>query len=251
MARNNRLLSMKRVLLAALMLGGFSVQAQRVELGVGGGFSTNTAPQGNILYKSDQSLMNYGATMKLMYTAASHWQFGVDAHLFELSGKSSQVYTGYKTPAPTVGGDNKKIVYAKYASTWCFDINRAFFFTEGKGYFYVGAAIGYANGRNNPIDYTSNESYNAPDGGHGLAFGGQLGIVKDLSEKVAFNFDVAVRHMDLEYRADAPWVVPAEDLKYSLVTFPVTIGIRYYLFRAPWNVVPRSGPIRPKGRAMY
>jgi hypothetical protein len=242
---------MKRVLLAALLLGCFSAQAQRVELGIGGGFSTNTAPQGNILYKSDQSLLNYAGTLKLVYTSATHWQIGGDAHIFELSGKSSKVYTGYKTPQPTVGGDNKKIIYAKYASTYCFTFNRAFFFTEGKGYFYAGVAVGYSSGRNNPVDYTANESYNAPDGGQGIALGGQLGIVKDISETVAFNLDVAVRYMDLEYAADAPYVLPAEDLHYNLVAVPVTIGIRYYLFRAPWNVVPRSGPMRPIGRSMY
>ncbi len=252
MARNNYFLSMKHILLAALLLGSSSVMAQRLELGVGGGFCTNTAPSGNLEYVSDQSLINYAATLKLMYTSETKWQLGIDAHLFELSGKSSKVYPGYfRSPAETVGGDNKKLVYAKYASTYTFDFNRAFFFTEAKGYFYVGVALGYSSARNNPIDHTNNESYNGPDGGRGLAVGGQLGVVKDFSDKVAFNLDVAVRYMDLHYDAEAPLILPQEKLKYNLIAFPITVGIRYYIFRAPFNMVPRSGPVRPVGRAMY
>jgi len=252
MARNNYFLSMKHLLLAALLLGGFSVQAQRLELGVGGGFCTNTAPQGNLEYVSDQSLVNYAGTLKLMYTSATTWQLGIDAHVFELSGKSSKVYPGYfRSPAETVGGDNKKLVYAKFASTYSFVGNKAFLFTEGKGYFYIGLALGYSSTRNNPVDHNNNESYNGPDGGRGLNLGGQLGIVKDFSPKVGFNIDVAVRYMDLHYDAEAPLILPQEKLEYSLVAIPVTVGIRYYLFRAEYRAVPRSGPVRPVGRAMY
>lgn len=243
---------MKHILLAALLLGSFSVKAQRVELGIGGGFCTNTAPSGNLEYVSDQSLINYAGTLKLMYTSATSWQLGIDAHVFELSGKSSKAYTPYfRSPGAQVGGDNKKLVYSKFASTYAFVGNRAFYFTEAKGYFYAGIAVGYASARNNPILHNNNESYNGPDGGRGLALGAQLGVVKDFSPKVAFNIDVAVRYMDLHYDAEAPLILPQEKLEYSLVAIPVTVGIRYYLFRAEYRAVPRSGPMRPVGRAMY
>lgn len=254
MARNNYFLSMKHILLAALLLGSTSVMAQRVELGVGGGFCINTAPSGNLEYVSDQSLINYAGTLKLMYTSATRWQLGIDAHVFELSGKSSKSYpTYFRSPsgATSVGGDNKKLVYAKFASTYAFVGNKAFMFTEEKGYFYVGIAVGYSSARNNPILHSNNESYNGPDGGRGLALGGQLGVVKDFSPKVGFNIDVAVRYMDLHYDAEAPLILPQEKLNYSLIAIPVTVGIRYYLFRDEYRAVPRSGPVRPVGRAMY
>lgn len=246
---------MKKVLLSAILLASANAFGQDLEFGVGGGFSTNTVPDGNMVYKQDQSLMNYAGTMKLLYTTFNYWQFGIDAHVMEIAGKSSKVYQGVLTDS--VGGDNRKIVYAKYGVTVCGVVNKAFHFynkqtnKKSKSYLYLGAAVGYGSGRNDHMEYDASETYNAPDGGRGLVLGGQAGYVGNLSEKLGFNLDVAVRRMDLKYDAGAPQVFPLEDLHYSVVTVPVTFGIRYFFFRTDRDLVPRDPGARPMGRSSY
>jgi hypothetical protein len=173
----------------------------------------------------------------------------------EIAGKSSKAYLGVLTDS--VGGDNKKIVYAKYGVSVCGVANKAFTFynkqtnTRSKSYVYLGVALGYGAARNDHMEYNNAETYNGPDGGRGIVFGGQAGYVGNLSEKFAFNLDIAVRRMDFKYDAGAPLVVPFEDLHYNVVTVPITFGIRYFVFRTDRTVVPRSGGVRPLGRASY
>lgn len=243
---------MKKVFLAAILLSSVNVFGQDLELGVGGGFSTNTTPDGNILYKQDQTVINYAGTLKVIYTTRNYWQFGLDGHVMEISGKSSK-----KLPNPitgdSVGGDNKKIVYAKFGVSICAVANKAFVFkstSPNKSYVYLGVAIGGGSARN-PQERHNTESYKAPDGGRGLVLGGQVGYVGNLSEKMAFNLDIAIRHFNFKYDAGAPLTVPLEDLHYSVTAFPITVGLRYFVFRTNRMLVPRYDEVRPKGRSLY
>ena len=240
---------MKKVFLAAILLLSVDAFAQSLELGIGGGFSTNTGPDGNMPYKQEQSLTNYAGTLKILYTTYNNWQFGLDGHVMGIAGKTSKRYPGLFNDS--VGGENKKLVYAKFGVTVCGVFNRAFFFNQGKSYAYLGVAIGEGSARNDHIEYTNNETYNGPDGGRGLVLGGQAGVVAALSEKIGFNLDIAVRHMDLNYDAGAPLKFPLEDLHYSVVTVPITVGIRYFFFRVDKRLVPRYDRVRPKGRSLY
>jgi hypothetical protein len=173
----------------------------------------------------------------------------------EIAGKSSKRQLGVLTDS--VGGDNRKLVYAKYGISICGVANKAFTFYNkqtnkwSKSYVYLGVAAGYGSARNNHIEYNAAETYKAPDGGRGLVIGGQAGYVGTLSEKFAFNLDIAVRHMDLKYDAGAPLVTPLKDLHYSVVTVPITFGLRYFLFRTDKDLIPRSGGVRPMGRSSY
>ncbi|MCD6063867.1 MAG: hypothetical protein K0R82_1778, partial [Flavipsychrobacter sp.] len=77
-----------------------------------------------MVYKQDQSLLNYAGTLKLVYTTHNYWQLGLDGHLMEIAGKSSKRQLGVLTDS--VGGDNRKLVYAKYGISICGVANKAF-----------------------------------------------------------------------------------------------------------------------------
>lgn len=244
---------MKKVFLLTILSGALmTANAQSLEIGVGGGFSTNTAPSDNMVYKSDQSLINYALNLKVIHTTYSNWQIGFDAHVLELSGKTTKRFEGMPNPyLGYVGGDNKKLVYAKYAVSGCLVGNKAFMFNNNRSYIYLGVAAGYASARNESHNYKPNEGYKAADGGRGPVIGGQVGYVASLSERVGLNLDVAVRNYHFSYDAGAPQVFnPPTDIKYSITAFPITVGIRYFISRGDANAVPRSAGLRPMGRAM-
>lgn len=242
---------MKRFFLVCLLLQAFHSNAQTAEFGIGGGFSINTAPSGgNQPYVTDQSVVNYSGTMKLLFTGKKGWQFGFDGHVMELSGKSSKVYPSFYDGSDSLGGDGKKFVYAKYAIAACLAGNKVF--TNGTNAFYLGLAAGYAGTRNNTTTFKANESYKAPDGGQGYVLGGQIGYVAGLGEKLGLNVEVAVRNFSFTYEdGTAPLATTPEKLKYNILAFPVTIGIRYYFAKYDPVHVPRSSGRRPKGRSMY
>jgi hypothetical protein len=228
---------MKKVLIFTLLLYCNNIYAQSMDFTFGGGISTNTYPNGNMEYVGDKMLLNYSATAKYTYTSKTSWQVGLDWHMLELSAKSSKKYAYYHNRdiyIDSVGGDGKKLVYAKFAHSLCFVGNRMFKFESGGGV-YAGLALGYGFARNNSVKFYSNEGYKGPDGGHGFTYGLQLGIVKNFSEKIAFNFEVAARYYNFQFDAEAPQRFPPELLHYSIMSFPITIGLRYYLFNIPEN----------------
>ena len=223
---------MKKALLLALLLYCNNLYAQTTEFGLGVGFSTNTSPSSNMEYSGDQMLLNYATTLKFLYTSKTNWQFGLDGHLVEISSKSSKKYGGFHNNGlyiPSVGGDDKKLVYAKYAMSMCAVANKKFI-TQNNTAMYVGLAMGYSSARNNSKKYMPNESYKAPDGGEGMVYGLQVGYLKSISESVFFNIDVAMRYYNFLYAAQAPQRPYYELLNYSVVSFPVTVGIRYMLY---------------------
>lgn len=241
---------MKKVALLCLLGIGLSAgaNAQSLELGIGGGFSTNTSPSGNMLYQTDQSVINYAGTIKLLYTTASNIQFGLDASMVELSGKSSKKYKHFYYP-DTIGGDGRKLVFSKYAPSICLVGNKIL--PINKSSIYIGLAAGYGFARNQTDVTKANESYKGADGGHGLVLGGQIGYLGYLTEVLSLNVEVAVRSYSLKFDAPAPYVYPKEDLHYGIVAIPITVGLRFYFFRYDPGLVPRPYRQRPMGRAMY
>jgi hypothetical protein len=234
---------MKKLILFALLIG-VKAGAQEFEGRVGGGFSINGTPSGNMAYKGDQSLMNYSTNLQLLYTTKNNWMLGLEGHMLELASKSTKKYLGYINGSyllDSIGGDDKKMVYAKYAVSICGVVNKRFDFNGGSSYFYVGGAIGYASARNNAHRYQSNESYKAPDGGRGLCYGAQLGFAANVTEKIGIYLEAAMRFYNFDYRdAGAPlvWKSPdnsGEVLKYSINAFPVTFGIKYTFMKIQSN----------------
>lgn len=253
---------MKRALLIfALGIGGITAaRAQSLELGLGGGVNINMPPSGgNMIYIIDQSTPNYAASLKFIRTSVGNWQYGLDIQMMELSGTSSTSYEGMNDPyVDSVGGNTKKIVYAKNAVAINLVGNRALPFSSNKNYFYIGGAIGYGVARNNPREYASNEAYNAPDWGHGLNYGGQVGLVLRMSDNISLNLEAALRFFNFEYDHNFEYYAslpqadpPTENLNYSMMTVPITLGIRYFFYKSDPNAVPRFQRNRPIGRAMY
>lgn len=210
-------------------------------------------------YVIDQSQGNYAATLKFIRTTSGNWQYGLDVQMMELSGTSSVSYEGMNNPyIDSVGGNTKKIVYAKNAVSINLVGNRALPFSGNKNYFYIGGAFGYGVARNNPREYATNEAYNAPDWGHGLSYGGQVGLVLRLSDQISLNMEAAMRFFNFEYDHNFEYYAslpqlepPTENLNYSIMAVPVTFGIRYFFFKTDPDSVPRYHRNRPIGRAMY
>lgn len=182
-------------------------------------------------------MINYAGTLKFLRTKENNIQYGLDIHLLELSARSNHVYDSFYNGTifvPPIGGGGTKFVYAKTAAAVCAVLNKKFVFSNNNS-FYLGVALGGALTRNDSKNYRSNESYKAPDGGFGIVGGVQMGYLKDISSKITFSADIAVRYYYLNYDAAAPLLLTGDKLYYSIAAFPITMGIRYMLFRSEWN----------------
>lgn len=243
---------MKRLLVWSMLLLAYNADAQKVSLAAGVGGVFNGPPSGNLVYKSEQSLLNYVLQGKLTGTTISNWQFGIGGHMHELSGKTSKKYGGFPNRhllVDSVGGDGKKLVYAKYAVAACGFINKNFQLNP-KTSIYLGVAAGIGFARNNSLYYAENESYKGADGGRGLCYGGQLGINAYLSEYVSFYFELAPRMYNFKFdkEVEAPLVRPYERLEYSIFAFPITVGLSFDLHKNPSN---QANLYNPKKKRFY
>ena len=213
-------------LLCCLLLAPASVYAQKFEFGLGAGLSISTKPSDNMAFKTDRSVVNAAGALSLLYNINAHLQTGLEMHLLQLSGKSDAVYTTFD--GRKIGGDDKKFVYGKSTYSFTAVLNGKKFM--GNGYGYAGVAAGYVATRHDSKTLSSNESYRAPNGGNGLALGLQLGYVRGISKRLAVNAELAMRYFNLGYDAMEPSGTSQDKLKYSIMAFPVTVGIRYQLF---------------------
>lgn len=238
---------MKRLLVLPVLFIALQANAQKLQLGAGGGLSFNGQPQGNLVYVGDEAPINYAGRIGLKYTFGdrksrqldkfsilNYLQVGIVGHVHELSSKSSTTYPGFPNRhlrIDSVGGDGKKLVYSKVTVASCLELNLNFHLGD-KTDFYIGGAFGYGNSRNNSLDYAENESYNAPDGGEGFCFGGQLGFDQQLGSRVSFFLDAAFRYYNFKYDNGswAPTVRPIEVLEYSIWAMPITVGLNFTLY---------------------
>lgn len=226
---------MKRLLVLSILLLTYNAQAQKVSLAGGVGGAVNGSPTDNMVYKIDQSLLNYAVMTKLSYTTVTNWQYGIVGHMHELSGKSTKKYPGFPNrylKVDSIGGDGKKLVYAKNTIAACLFLNKNFEL-NGKTAIYLGLSAGYGFARNNSQYYQENETYKAADGGDGFCYGGQLGINSYLNDYASFFLDVSFRYYNFSYDAGAPLVFPVEKLNYSIWALPITVGMNFDLFKVP------------------
>jgi hypothetical protein len=221
---------------AALPVVSYS---QNIEVAIAGGISTNGAPSGNMYYATDKPLINYATAAQILYNFGDNVQCGIEMHVLELSGASDKTYVGpYNT---TIGGDNKRFVYAKPDISFCGVLNGRH--NVGRGYIYGGMALGYGMAKNNPDKLNDNEAYRAPNNGNGLVWGAQAGWVVGITGKIGAYVEVAYRYMDLNYKSSAPKVDPQTDLHYHISALPMVIGIKYRLF----NTIINNNYQREKG----
>jgi hypothetical protein len=209
-------------ILSFLCLFPLAVHAQKLELGLGVGFSMNSKPSDNMPFKGDIITVNYAASVDVLYNIGANWQTGLEASISELSRKSTLVYyTYFGVP---VGNNDKKIVYAKSATSLSVVFNRKFH--TKTGYAYAGVAAGYVGAKQDSKTLGSNESYRAPDGGKGPVFGLQVGYVHALSSRIGFFAQGAFRYYSLSYDAAEPTGTTSNKLKYNIKGYPVVLGIR-------------------------
>lgn len=212
---------MKKLFLFAFLLST-KLSAQQLELGFTGGISTNTKPSDNMLYKAAKPTLNYAVVGSVMYNINRHFQVGIQYGASELSARAADKYF---YAGQFIGGDNKRFVYGKLTSALCVISNAKL--NLGKGYLYGGVAVGYGATRHNSKTLSSNEAFRAPNGGDGWVAGGQVGYVLGFTSRLAFNAEIAARYFKLYYDAKA---TTGEQLRYSITSFPVTVGFRYRLF---------------------
>lgn len=226
---------MKRLVVLSLLFMAYNAQAQKVNLAFGAGGAVNGTPSDNMVYKGDQSLLNYAITGKLGYTTVTHIQYGIVGHMHELSSKSTKKYEGFWNRylyIDSVGGDGKKLVYSKSTVAACAYVNYDIVLNE-KTSIYIGVAGGWGFARNNSLYYQEDESYKGPDGGDGLCYGGQLGINAYMNETVSFFFDISPRMYNFKFdeEVEAPATRPYERLEYSIFACPITVGLSFDLHK--------------------
>lgn len=212
---------MKKLLLFAFLLST-KLSAQQLEIGTAGGASVNTKPTDNMYYKAGKLSPNYAASAIAMYNINSIFQVGVQFGISELSARSSDQYYYL---GKTIGGDNKRFVYGKMTTALCVVGNAKLHLS--KSYVYGGIAFGYGATRHDSKKLNANEAYRAANGGDGWVAGAQVGYVLGLSSRWALNAEIAARYYKLYYDAAA---TTGAQLRYGIVAFPVTVGIRYRIF---------------------
>jgi hypothetical protein len=183
----------------------------------------NSKPSDNMPYKGDILTVNYSVSLGILYNLNINWQAGLEANVSELSRKSSVPYkTFFGVP---FGNDDKKIVYAKNATSLSLLFNRKFNTTTG--YAFAGAAVGYAGSKQDSKTLGSNEGYRAPDGGKGPVFGLQLGYVYAVNARIGIFGQAAFRYYNLSYDAAEPTGLTKDNLKYNIMSYPVVFGFRF------------------------
>lgn len=216
---------MKKLLFALFLLPG-TVFAQKFELGLGAGINLTTKPSGNLFLKGDKIGINYATSLHLLYNINQHWQTGLELHVSELSGKTNIKLTDIN--GQTVSEETKRVVYAKTDIAACAIFNGKM--SVKNGYGYGGVALGYGVGRHDSKTLKDNEVYRTPDGGKGIVFGLQIGYVKGISKHFGVSAEATMRYHQMNY--DTPSGTPGakENLKYSVMSFPITVGVRYQIF---------------------
>jgi|GEM_PF-927188 len=222
--------------------------AQRgaIEVSLGGGLSVNGNPGENMVYTGSKMTLNYSSAFNVSFNPHRSVSIGLEARMMELSRKSP--HTTYPTYLKTtIGGDNRRFVYAKALTSAALLVNGKL--NMQRGYAYGGAALGYGISNHDSKSFdTTKVSYRAPAGGKGVLWGLQAGYVYGLTQVLAVYADVAMRNYSLSYDAGAPEVRPYEDLKYNITAYTLTAGLKIRIMPhyQMQNDIP---PIRGRGRS--
>jgi hypothetical protein len=213
---------MKSVLLLTVLSIPITLQAQKIEIGLGGGVSINGKPSDNMPFKGNVITINYAANLSFVYNLNINWQTGLEIGVTELSRKSTDTFKTFF--GVKFGNDDKRIVYAKRLPSAVIFFNRKFYGKNGYG--YAGIGVGYGGVSHDSKNLWANESYRAPNGGNGLVLGVQAGYLKPISSSLAVFTQAAMRYYSLNYDAKEPLGTQV-NLKYNIAAFPFTAGLRY------------------------
>lgn len=214
--------------------------AQKGEVGITGGISSNSAPSSTtIYYLADKAATNYAGSLTMVANLGGHYQFGGDIYILQLANTSSKTYNNpYGLPG-LVGNDGKKFQYAQYCISICPVFNFKYTFNE-KIYGYAGLAGGFAFSKTttNSLDpnYRTDLAFRGIDGGIGYTCGGQLGVSYAITPKIAINAEFALRYYYLAFTVSNNYpfgsgekanLNTGPNVNISTLAYPATIGIRY------------------------
>lgn len=220
-----------------------NAQLGAVEIAAGAGVSVNSNPGSNMYYKGDKLSFNYSGLLSGMYNVHRSMSVGIELRALELSRRHDGVYTTYL--GTDIGG-GKRFVYAKAALSACLLFNGKY--NTYRGYWYGGAAAGYALSNHNSATLKPNESYRTPAGGHGIVLGVQAGYTHGINSVLGLNVEGALRNYTLGYDAGAPDIRPYTNLKYNVTAYTITVGLKIRImpkYKAQ-NAIPAQ---RGKGRS--
>lgn len=214
------------VVILSVLLISSTGYAQRgaIEIGLGGGASINSNPGENMVYKGEKATLNYSSWFGLGVNVHRSIYVGLEARVLELS-RISETTTYPTYLKTTIGGDSRRFVYSKSLVSAFGVVNGKYTLT--RGYLYGGGAFGYGVSTHDSKVYNSNkESYRAPDGGKGIAWGLQAGYTHGISLASAVYVDIAMRNFRLVYDAGAPEVRPYTNLHYNITAYTITAGLK-------------------------
>lgn len=243
------------VLLFALMAGG-GAYAQRgaIEITGAGGVSINSAPSGNMPYKGNKIALNYSALLNGTFNIHRSMSAGIEVRSLELSNKSSVVYlipsTNIYAPV-TVGGENKRFVFAKNVMSVCGVFNGKL--NTYKGYYYGGIAAGYGFAMQNASNWKSEkEAFRTPDKANGFVWGIQAGYTQGITSALGINIEGALRNYSLNYKNATGFFTGGYfpgNMHCNITAYTITVGLKVRIMPKyrPQNAIPA---MRGKGRSI-
>jgi len=229
---------MKAFLLSAsAVLFSLVSQAQSYELGINGGISTTSKPHQS-LYKGDDNIWNYAASVNFRYNITPHLQTGITAGLTKWERMDNWPLSN--TSNMSLGEQNVKVVLAEHAVNFQLELNYVvpFYrqyedFIRSNLYFGVaaGAVIVGNDGKisysrvnpNTPAEYTYTSELHF-ESGYGFTVGAQLGYSYFFNNHLGLNVEVAPKVAWVETK-DPRYA--GGNNQYNLFYYPTTIGIHY------------------------
>jgi hypothetical protein len=221
---------MKKLFLFLLISLPFSVMAQKAEVGINAGFSSNTSPSGNIYYVADKPMQNLALSATFVGNIPNtHFQVGADIYAIGLANKASKAlaepYFGR-----IIGGNNETFTYAKLAISVCPVFNYKYNLSDN-GYVYAGLALGIVGSLADPQKPSNSDgsevTFRGINGGFGFTGGGQAGITYAITSRIALNAEIALRYYYLSFTTSDSYPGGSSNIHLGTLAYPITFGIRY------------------------
>ncbi|GAA4462684.1 hypothetical protein GCM10023093_09790 [Nemorincola caseinilytica] len=212
----------------------------RWEIGVNGGYSTITRPDGPpAVYSGNSTNVSKDYSLRASYYFNWHWMMSVDIgnRRWESFGEW-QMDDRYGKP---LNPYKVKFLIADHAITSSVQMNYVIpfysqFTTFNRANLYFGAQAGMVNTVNDgsrsygvlatdsSVRYTNGVNYGS---GMGYTLGLQTGFIYYITPRFGVNAELALRYVDVHTTGDH-WAAPISH--YRLMHFPQTLGIRWRLY---------------------
>lgn len=191
----------------------------QIELGVSGGFLTNSTPwvDGNSATYTQSATPSAYTSLKLFAHVHNNWQVGLGIDLatiksnllVEVPGAQPHLYQG----SLQIGDPNIPMYLM---------LNRTFRAPKGYAYAGMNAGITFITGASST---SVTHPGIAPTEKQGFQVGLQAGYTYQLIKRLAANAELGARY----FTTAIPGAKPNVDATYDVWYFPVSVGLRYWL----------------------